>query len=50
MRKFLIVLHRWMGIVGGLLFVTWFLSGIIFMLLDHAELQQYGQARAPGAA
>src|ERR1051325_5888724 len=31
MRKFLIVLHRWMGIVGGLLFITWFLSGIVFM-------------------
>ncbi len=30
-RKALIYLHRWMGIVGGVLFVSWFFSGIVFM-------------------
>lgn len=30
-RKLLIYSHRWMGIVGGLLFVTWFFSGIMMM-------------------
>ena len=31
MRKLLIIVHRWMGVVGGLLFVSWFISGIVFM-------------------
>jgi hypothetical protein len=31
LRKLLIIVHRWMGIVGGLLFVAWFISGIVFM-------------------
>ena len=30
-RKLLIYSHRWMGIVGGLLFITWFFSGIMMM-------------------
>jgi hypothetical protein len=30
-RKLLIYSHRWMGIVGGLLFVSWFFSGIMMM-------------------
>src|SRR5689334_12353193 len=29
--KVLIYTHRWMGIVGGLLFVTWFVSGVAMM-------------------
>jgi hypothetical protein len=31
MRRFLIFTHRWMGIVGGLLFIAWFISGVVFM-------------------
>src|SRR5262249_49500629 len=30
-RKALLYTHRWMGIVGGLLFIAWFISGVIFM-------------------
>jgi hypothetical protein len=30
-RKLLIYSHRWMGIAFGLLFVSWFISGIAFM-------------------
>jgi hypothetical protein len=30
-RKVLIYSHRWMGIAFGLLFVSWFISGIAFM-------------------
>src|SRR5688572_21408937 len=29
-RKALIYAHRWMGIVGALVFVAWFISGIVF--------------------
>src|SRR5688572_19419115 len=29
-RKVLIYTHRWMGIVGGLVFIAWFVSGIVF--------------------
>lgn len=30
-RAWLIYIHRWLGTVGGLLFVTWFASGIVMM-------------------
>jgi hypothetical protein len=30
-RKLLIYTHRWMGIAGSLLFVTWFFSGIMML-------------------
>ena len=30
-RKALIYTHRWLGIAGGLLFVAWFVSGIVMM-------------------
>jgi hypothetical protein len=30
-RKLLLYSHRWMGIAFGLLFVSWFVSGIAFM-------------------
>jgi hypothetical protein len=30
-RKLLLYSHRWMGIAFGLLFVSWFISGIAFM-------------------
>ena len=30
-RKLLIYSHRWMGIAGGLLFVSWFISGVAIM-------------------
>jgi hypothetical protein len=33
-RKALIYTHRWMGIAGGLVFVAWFVSGIVFSLRD----------------
>jgi hypothetical protein len=30
-RKFLIYSHRWVGILSGLLFITWFFSGVMMM-------------------
>ena len=38
-RRWLVYTHRWLGIVGGLLFVAWFVSGIVMMY-----------ARMPGMA
>jgi hypothetical protein len=30
-RKLLLYSHRWMGILGGLLFISWFFSGVMMM-------------------
>ena len=30
-RRWLVYTHRWLGIVGGLLFVAWFVSGVVMM-------------------
>ena len=30
-RKFLIYTHRWMGIFFGIVFIVWFISGIVFV-------------------
>jgi hypothetical protein len=30
-RAWLIYVHRWLGIAGGLLFLAWFASGIVMM-------------------
>jgi hypothetical protein len=37
-RKLLIYSHRWMGIAGGLLFVSWFISGVVIMYKGMPEL------------
>src|SRR5262245_59824037 len=34
LRKLFIFLHRWTGIVAGLLFIPWFISGIVFTFRD----------------
>jgi hypothetical protein len=39
-RKLLIYSHRWMGIAGGLLFVTWFFSGIMMMYWGMPSLRE----------
>jgi hypothetical protein len=33
-RRLFIFLHRWIGIVAGLLFIPWFVSGIVFTYRD----------------
>jgi hypothetical protein len=38
--KFLIVLHRWLGICGCLLFLMWFVSGIVMMYVEMPELSE----------
>jgi len=38
-RRWLVYTHRWLGIVGGVLFVAWFVSGVVMMY-----------ARMPGMA
>src|SRR5215510_13569736 len=37
-RKLLIYTHRWMGIVFGVIFVVWFVSGIAFMYVGMPSL------------
>ena len=45
-RLLLVYTHRWLGIAGGLLFVTWFVSGVVLMyagmpnLSEHDRLQR----------
>src|SRR5215510_3679175 len=37
-RKALIYTHRWMGIFFGLVFITWFVSGVAFMYVGMPQL------------
>jgi hypothetical protein len=37
-RQAVVFVHRWLGIVGGLLFVAWFASGIVMMYARMPEL------------
>ena len=37
-RRVLIYTHRWLGIAGGLLFVAWFVSGIVLMYVGMPSL------------
>ena len=42
MRRFLkhaaILAHRWLGVCLALLFLMWFLSGIVLVFVDHPRL------------
>jgi hypothetical protein len=47
-RRALLLTHRWMGIVGGLLVVIWFASGIVMIYARMPELDVAERlARAP---
>lgn len=47
-RKVLVYTHRWLGIAGCLLFVAWFVSGIVMMYARMPELADEERlARAP---
>jgi hypothetical protein len=47
-RRPLIYLHRWLGIAGSLLFVVWFLSGIVLMYAGMPGLSdQERRSRLP---
>jgi len=37
-RKWLYVIHRWVGIVSCLLFAIWFLSGLVMMYVPYPSL------------
>src|SRR2546423_5968065 len=37
-RKALIYTHRWMGIFFGIVFITWFVSGVAFMYVGMPQL------------
>ncbi len=37
-RRVLIYTHRWLGIAGGMLFLSWFLSGIVMMYAGMPSL------------
>src|SRR5262245_56882671 len=47
-RKMLVYTHRWLGIVGGVLFVAWFISGVVMMYARMPGLANEERlARAP---
>jgi hypothetical protein len=47
-RRVIVYTHRWLGIAGSLLFVAWFLSGIVMMYARMPELtSQERLARLP---
>ncbi len=37
-RRLVIYLHRWLGIAGSLLFISWFVSGVVLMYAGMPEL------------
>lgn len=39
-RKYMILFHRWLGVVFSLLFAMWFLSGIVMMYWSYPEVTQ----------
>src|SRR6478735_8646777 len=39
-RRVLIYTHRWMGIVLGALFITWFISGVVLMYAQMPRLSR----------
>src|SRR6478672_6999377 len=47
-RKVLVYTHRWLGIAGCVLFVAWFISGIVMMYARMPDLANEERlARAP---
>src|SRR6185503_13374768 len=47
-RKVLVYTHRWLGIAGCVLFVVWFMSGVVMMYARMPELANEERlARAP---
>ena len=38
LRKFVILCHRWLGTAFCLLFVSWFLSGMVLMYWDYPQV------------
>ncbi len=40
LQRYLIFLHRWLGIGGCLLFLSWFVSGIVMMYVGMPELSE----------
>lgn len=47
-RKLLLLTHRWLGIAGTILFVVWFVSGIVMMYVRMPTLEEEEHlARAP---
>ena len=47
-RKVLVYTHRWLGIAGCVLFVAWFISGVVMMYARMPELANEERlARAP---
>jgi hypothetical protein len=46
MLSYLIVLHRWLGIGGCLLFLGWFISGIVMMYVEMPELSEQQRLQA----
>jgi PepSY-associated TM region len=40
LRRLLIYTHRWMGIILGVLFITWFISGVVLMYAQMPRLSR----------
>ena len=44
-RLLLVFTHRWLGIVGGVLSLTWFVSGIVLMYVGMPSLSESERLR-----
>ena len=47
-RRVLIYTHRWLGIAGGVLFLSWFLSGIVMMYAKGYHGSAWRRSNGPG--
>lgn len=48
--RFLRKLHKWLGLIVGIQFLLWTISGLIFAWLDHHEVMAKHSTRAPEAS
>ena len=48
--RFLRKLHKWLGLIVGIQFLMWTISGLMFAWLDHQEVMAEHSTRAPEAA
>ena len=46
-RRWIVYVHRWLGIAGGVLFVAWFVSGVVMMYARMPEWRTRSASRAP---
>src|ERR1700752_3444090 len=47
LRRALVYTHRWLGIAGSLLFIAWFISGVVMMYARMPRLTPEGRLVRP---